>query len=79
MTTLVLRLFKHSTCSTHGGRWNHTGVGAAWGKAIRLIEVWASRARTRRELAMLDERMLRDAGITRAQARYEASKPFWRP
>jgi len=34
-------------------------------------------ARSRRQLAELDERLLRDIGLDRATARFEASKPFW--
>lgn len=37
-----------------------------------------SRARQRRHLAQMDDRLLRDIGIDRAQAMAEADKPFWR-
>ena len=37
----------------------------------------AELARSRHQLAQLDERLLRDIGIDRATARYEADKPFW--
>ncbi len=37
----------------------------------------AELARSRNQLAQLDERLLRDIGIDRATARYEATKPFW--
>jgi len=37
----------------------------------------AELARSRRQLAELDERLLRDIGLDRATARFEASKPFW--
>lgn len=33
---------------------------------------------TRRQLAELDDRMLQDLGISRAQALFEADKPLWR-
>jgi uncharacterized protein YjiS (DUF1127 family) len=33
--------------------------------------------RSRRQLAELDDRLLRDIGVDRARARYEASKGFW--
>lgn len=36
------------------------------------------RMRERRALAALDDRILHDLGITRAQADNEAGKPFWR-
>ena len=34
-------------------------------------------ARSRRQLAQLDERLLRDIGLDRATARFEASKGYW--
>lgn len=36
------------------------------------------RARQRQALMALDERLLKDIGISRADAQREASKPFWR-
>jgi uncharacterized protein YjiS (DUF1127 family) len=43
-----------------------------------LLRLWRSRTRERRHLARLDERMLRDIGITRLDAARECAKPFWR-
>ena len=40
--------------------------------------VWQDRARGRRMLRELDERMLHDIGIDRGVAEREASTPFWR-
>jgi uncharacterized protein YjiS (DUF1127 family) len=40
--------------------------------------VWITLARSRRDLAALDDRALRDIGLDRATAAEEASKPFWR-
>ena len=37
----------------------------------------AELARSRRQLAQLDERLLRDIGLDRATARFEAGKSFW--
>jgi uncharacterized protein YjiS (DUF1127 family) len=38
----------------------------------------ARRYRTRKHIAELDERALKDIGITFAAAEHEANKPFWR-
>jgi uncharacterized protein YjiS (DUF1127 family) len=46
--------------------------------ALETARTWRARARSRRVLLTLDERMLRDIGITRYDARIEARKPFWR-
>ncbi len=42
------------------------GVGVVW----RVL-------RTQRELLEMDERMLRDIGVSRTQANYEATRWFW--
>ena len=42
-----------------------------------LVRVWLGRIRARRELARVDERSLRELGISPGLAHYEASRPFW--
>jgi uncharacterized protein YjiS (DUF1127 family) len=42
------------------------------------LREWRRRKNGRLELARLDERMLRDIGLTRAEADHEINKPFWR-
>ena len=51
-----------------------TEFAHAWAVAV----MWRSRARTRRDLACLDPRGLKDIGETPEQAAREARKPFWR-
>ena len=47
--------------------------------AVRAaLSEWRRRKNGRLELARLDERMLRDIGLTRVDADYETNKPFWR-
>jgi len=43
-----------------------------------VVSEWRRRSRDRAQLAMLDDRMLRDIGITRADVWRECNKPFWR-
>lgn len=43
-------------------------------RIAETLALWHFRARSRRELEQLDDRLLRDAGVDRA----EANKPFWR-
>jgi uncharacterized protein YjiS (DUF1127 family) len=38
---------------------------------------WRERIRQRHTLARLDDRLLRDMGLTRADVEHEVSKPFW--
>ncbi len=60
----------------------------SFGRAVALlagtivvgVEALMNRAelhRSRRQLAELDDRLLRDIGIDRGRARYEATKGFW--
>ena len=44
----------------------------------RLLHEWRCRARSRREIARLDERTIHDLGLSAGQMRFEAEKPFWR-
>jgi uncharacterized protein YjiS (DUF1127 family) len=41
--------------------------------------LWLERARQRRQLRELSDHMLRDIGLTQADAWAESEKPFWRP
>jgi uncharacterized protein YjiS (DUF1127 family) len=42
-----------------------------------VLGLWLSRARQRRALAVLDDRLLRDVAVSRTDAAQEADKPFW--
>jgi uncharacterized protein YjiS (DUF1127 family) len=44
----------------------------------KIIHEWRERARARDELAKLDERSLRDLGLSPSSAQFEVNKPFWR-
>jgi len=61
------------------GRYLH---GQAVRAAFRGLSVWIfkvlMRTRTRRALAQLDDRMLRDIGLDKRQVARESQKPFWR-
>ncbi len=50
--------------------------------AVRAIDVlfeWQERARQRYRLETLDDHLLKDLGLSRADVSREVSKPFWRP
>jgi uncharacterized protein YjiS (DUF1127 family) len=49
------------------------------GRAVDLLLTWHERARQRRHLRSLNNYMLRDIGLSRADVEGEAAKPFWRP
>ncbi|HEY1796377.1 MAG TPA: DUF1127 domain-containing protein [Stellaceae bacterium] len=46
--------------------------------AMKAIRKWQQRIRARHELAGLGDRMLKDIGLTRADALAQANKPFWK-
>lgn len=57
------------------------GPDARHGLFTRVIEtllLWQTRAMQRRRLQELDDRLLRDVGLSRADVEHEAAKPFWR-
>ena len=57
------------------GRWpGHRDLAT---KVLEVLMLWHERARQRRRLLELDDRMLRDIGVSRADAVREAAKPFW--
>ncbi len=45
---------------------------------LGLPGTWRDRARQRRALLALDDRLLSDIGVSRAEADVEGEKPFWR-
>jgi uncharacterized protein YjiS (DUF1127 family) len=80
MSTVDLRTF----------RARHDPLGAAVARrgrafarrmlfAVQRLQLWRDRARQRRQLACLNDRLLRDIGLTRADVFAESSKPFWQP
>lgn len=48
-------------------------------RVVDLLLTWSDRMRQRRHLAELDDRLLRDIGVSRADIEAEISRPFWRP
>ena len=55
--------------------------GARWpGRSWSVSRLWSPAPKlrkSRRQLAELDERLLRDIGLDRGTARFEATKGFW--
>lgn len=51
------------------------GDAAVW--LMHVLLRWLELAQQRRRLLALDDRMLKDIGITRAEAMQEGTRPFW--
>lgn len=45
---------------------------------LERVSLWRHRFRSRRDLADLDEHLLRDIGLDTVQVRSEVDKPFWK-
>jgi uncharacterized protein YjiS (DUF1127 family) len=56
-----------------------TGLGALLVKASDTLLDWQDRARQRHRLGEMDDHLLRDIGLSRADLEHEIEKPFWRP
>ncbi|WP_374450202.1 DUF1127 domain-containing protein [Stella sp.] len=64
----------HDAVRAHGGTLTLKAIAGA---VIARLADWQERATERRILAHLDDRMLADVGLTRAELRRELDKGFW--
>ncbi|TDQ86396.1 uncharacterized protein YjiS (DUF1127 family) [Dongia mobilis] len=64
------------TMSTPAGR--NTAALAILARIFARLLAMRERARQRRQLAGLSDALLKDIGISRADAEREATQPFWR-
>jgi uncharacterized protein YjiS (DUF1127 family) len=53
-------------------------TGAPFARALAAVLAWRERGRERAALRTLDDRALRDIGLSRAEIWREVEKPFWR-
>ncbi len=53
-------------------------VGRAVVGATDMLATWQERRRQRQALESLPDHLLSDIGVSRADAGFEADKPFWR-
>lgn len=53
------------------------GVFPVLSRAVEAPIDWIERLRDRRQLAALSDDMLKDIGVSRADAAHEAEKHFW--
>ena len=55
------------------------GIGAFFATILSRLAEWQERAEQRAHLAGMDDRMLKDIGISAVDAAHESDKPFWKP
>ena len=66
-----------------GGRWIQWEWQAPaprqprWREVVDCVVLWSNRAKQRRQLAALDDRLLADIGINRCDVIRECAKRFW--
>ena len=54
------------------------GIGALFAAVLNRLAEWQERAEQRAHLAGMDDRMLKDIGVSAVDAAHEADKPFWK-
>ena len=54
------------------------GLAALIVKVSDTLLDWQDRARQRHRLGEMDDHLLRDIGLSRADLEHESAKPFWR-
>jgi uncharacterized protein YjiS (DUF1127 family) len=54
------------------------GLISAYRGLAGLLHTWRERARSRRELALIEPWVRKDLGCSSYDLRYEMNKPFWR-
>ncbi len=78
MSTLSA-LLRGRAHSLGGGRMHGGRRFGLLRRALERLMLWQSRAAERTALAELDERLLRDMGLSRRDVERESRKPFWLP
>ena len=74
-------MYRYNASEKSGSNFIASSRGASQaGFVTRLsdtVMTWLDRARQRRHLAELDDRMLRDIGLNRGEVETEISRRFW--
>jgi uncharacterized protein YjiS (DUF1127 family) len=78
MTTRTAITLLHAAAETLPLRRAAPSASSWFADATATLRGWMQRMRSRETLAGLDERMLKDIGMTRAEITWETDKPFWR-
>ncbi len=60
-----------------GANWQPAEARGWSSEILGTLQLWFDRARQRRQLSELDDRLLTDIGMDRFDAGKESGKPFW--
>lgn len=71
------RVMQNRSSSVIGAARRQQRTGSALRRLAGVVTVWTLRRRTRKSLRRLDAHLLEDIGLTQADARNEAKRPFW--
>ncbi|HEV2099498.1 MAG TPA: DUF1127 domain-containing protein [Stellaceae bacterium] len=77
MTAMPLAHSGHAAAEIPRHSGSHK-LGHFAARLLATVQAWRRRARDRALLAALDDRMLADIGLSRAEAEFLGNKPFWR-
>ena len=72
-----MSLTDQSVPSAHRLRGAFLSVAGAFAALAALHQRWADRIRERQHLEQLDDRLLRDVGLTRHDLGRIVNRPFW--
>ncbi|WP_286789008.1 MULTISPECIES: DUF1127 domain-containing protein [unclassified Pseudomonas] len=64
--------------SVHGYHWLARCALGVLHAVYCMLQKWQQNAKTRRQLAFLNDRELADIGLTKTEQQCELNKPFWR-
>lgn len=76
MTSSIMPTVSRTASARSGGISDSPGSIAV--RVADAVLTWLQRDRDRRALQALDDRLLRDIGVSRTDVEHEATKPFWR-
>ena len=74
----MVSIYRHQPRNRIGQRDAIGALSAAGRHVVATLREWRKRARERAQLTALDDRSLKDIGLTRADAEFLVNKPFWR-
>ena len=74
----MVSIYWHQPRNRVGQRDATGALSDAGRRVVATLREWRRRTRARAELAALDDRTLKDIGLTRPDAEFLANKPFWR-